>query len=204
MTNKKKPKKERLEVSLGPRKKAIILIKSLTSMLMAKFDVQTYEEFISNPMARKRKKRNFETEFELLKPLYSEDGKYSIKSAAIYNALLEIPASLLGRGEKGKVRTIQIDGGEFLPIENSEPIMRKDIVYLDKGRGKKVPDIRVRCEFFDWQIRVPIIYDPEVLNAEDIANLFVKAGIYCGLGQWRPSSPKPGVHGRFTVASIEG
>jgi len=204
MSEEKKAKKTALKVSIGPRKNVFVTIKGLTSLLLAKFEVSTYEAFIQDPKARKRKKRNFEEEFNLLRPIYGDDGKDCLKSMSILNVLMDIPASLLGRGEKTKIRTIQIENGEYLPIEGPGPIMRKDIVYLDKGKGRKVPDIRVRCEFGDWMVRVPISFDPEILSLDDIADLFVKAGIYCGLGQWRPSSPRPGIHGRFSVVSIEG
>lgn len=84
--------------------------------------------------------------------------------------------------------------GEMLQI-HGEPRPREDMVRV--GMGK--PDIRYRGEFVDWRLPVLLKFMPDVLSAEQIANLLNVAGFAIGIGEWRPE--KSGSFGRFHVAT---
>lgn len=51
-----------------------------------------------------------------------------------------------------------------------------------------------------WTAQIPITSE---LAKDDIMRLFETAGRRCGIGDWRPNSPKPGSFGRFDVVSID-
>jgi len=66
--------------------------------------------------------------------------------------------------------------------------------------------VRVRPLFREWELRGSFtVLDPERtgLTRQVLQTILDQAGALCGLGDWRPSSPKsPGVFGRFW-ATIE-
>lgn len=66
------------------------------------------------------------------------------------------------------------------------------------GTGKK--NIRVRPRFDKWSCGGTITILDEMITKEVFTNILTYAGIYSGLGDWRPSAPKsPGRFGRFSV-----
>ena len=63
------------------------------------------------------------------------------------------------------------------------------------GRAKH---IRVRPRFDVWTTSGTITVVDETITEEILRLILEMAGTYCGLGDWRPSSPsKPGPWGRF-------
>ena len=61
---------------------------------------------------------------------------------------------------------------------------------------------RTRPIFNDWAFVFEGRYDLEILDLDDIARIATTAGLRCGLGDFRPGSPKGGLYGRF-VAVVE-
>jgi len=58
--------------------------------------------------------------------------------------------------------------------------------------------IRVRPRFNAWSASGTITVFDESITTEVLVNILDMAGMYCGLGDWRPSAPsKPGPWGRF-------
>ena len=67
------------------------------------------------------------------------------------------------------------------------------------GQSKHV---RVRPRFNAWSCSGTITVFDETITAEVLSQILEQAGIYCGLGDWRPSSPsKPGPWGRFRATA---
>lgn len=59
--------------------------------------------------------------------------------------------------------------------------------------------IRVRPRFNAWTCSGTVTVFDETITKAVLGSIFEMAGIYCGLGDWRPSSPsKPGPWGRFS------
>lgn len=57
---------------------------------------------------------------------------------------------------------------------------------------------RVRPRFDVWQVEGTVTVLDETITRTVLQNILDMAGVYCGLGDWRPSSPsKPGPWGRF-------
>jgi hypothetical protein len=70
---------------------------------------------------------------------------------------------------------------EMVEIQGT-PDMREDMVRVGMG----VADIRYRGEFKKWKATFDIRFNPSVLSAEQIVNLFNIAGFAVGVGEWRP------------------
>lgn len=65
--------------------------------------------------------------------------------------------------------------------------------------------VRVRPRFNQWAITGTITVFDETITRDVLQNILDMAGMYCGLGDWRPSAPsKPGPWGRFTASITKG
>jgi hypothetical protein len=65
--------------------------------------------------------------------------------------------------------------------------------------------IRVRPRFDAWAIEGTITVFDESITKDVLQSILDMAGMYCGLGDWRPSAPsKPGPWGRFTATIAKG
>jgi hypothetical protein len=83
-------------------------------------------------------------------------------------------------------------GIDCVRIEGT-PYMRTDTVRLSKG----VADLRYRPEFRNWSCTLKISYDEDLISGSQLVNLFLRAGLQVGIGDWRPE--KDGDFGRFTI-----
>lgn len=60
--------------------------------------------------------------------------------------------------------------------------------------------VRVRPRFEQWSCGGTISVVDDTITESVLGQILEMAGTYCGLGDWRPSSPsKPGPFGRFTT-----
>jgi len=93
-------------------------------------------------------------------------------------------------------------GEELVKIEGVKPRMREDMVRIGNG----VADLRYRGEFpAGWKVRIMVTFDADSISAEQIINLFNRAGFSVGVGEWRPDSPKStGQNGMFHVKLDKG
>ena len=64
-------------------------------------------------------------------------------------------------------------------------------------------DMRNRPRYDDWYCDVIIEFDADLLSANDVANLFARAGLQVGIGELRPQGAKSfgGDMGMWTVAA---
>jgi len=85
-------------------------------------------------------------------------------------------------------------GVDCVRIEHDEaPEMRTDTVRLAKG----VSDLRYRPEFRNWSCILKMSFDEDLISNSQLVNLFMRAGLQVGVGDWRPE--KGGEFGRFVV-----
>jgi len=64
--------------------------------------------------------------------------------------------------------------------------------------------IRVRPRFDSWTAFGTLTVTDESINEQVLGMILDAAGTYCGLGDWRPSSPKsPGPWGRFVATAVK-
>lgn len=74
-----------------------------------------------------------------------------------------------------------------------KPTPREDMVKIAMGTA----DIRYRGEFKEWKCNFILRYNANIINPEQILNLFNTAGFAIGVGEWRPQ--RDGSFGMFHV-----
>lgn len=73
-------------------------------------------------------------------------------------------------------------------------------LFVKRARIGQAKHVRVRPRFDNWQVQGTITVFDDMLTEEVLQQILTFAGKYCGLGDWRPSSPKsPGPFGKFTA-----
>ena len=64
--------------------------------------------------------------------------------------------------------------------------------------------VRVRPRFTEWATEGTITVVDDAITTEILTSILSSAGMYVGLGDWRPGAPKaPGPFGKFTVTVKE-
>lgn len=107
-------------------------------------------------------------------------GKFGMPSVAFKSAAVDA-CSHVSDLTKVEARGAFHVVGEMVEIQG-KPAMREDMVRIGMG----VADIRYRGEFKEWSVELTIRFNPNVLSAEQITNLFNVAGFAIGVGEWRP------------------
>ena len=76
-------------------------------------------------------------------------------------------------------------------------------LFLKSAKIGMAKHVRVRPRFREWSIQGTVTVLDETITEPILSLILDHAGRYCGLGDWRPSSPKsPGQFGTFT-ATVE-
>lgn len=122
---------------------------------------------------------------------HMEDGSFGFPTVCFKNAAVDACSHIDGI-TKVLARGAFHPLGELTKIEGT-PHMRTDMVRVGMG----VADVRYRGEFSTWACNLNVVYNANVLSAEQIVNLVNTAGFTCGVGDWRPS--RDGSKGMFHV-----
>jgi len=120
------------------------------------------------------------------------DGYYGMRANAFKQAA--VGACRFVDAKMTEARGMFFVLGETVKIYGADPVAREDMVRL----SGQTADIRYRPMFPDWACELEIEYDASVTTPEQLANLFNRAGMAPGVGDWRPE--KNGNFGRFHVA----
>lgn len=116
---------------------------------------------------------------------------------------------------KGKDVIRGVTGPDVVPILYKGP-RTLDAMY-EAGDGRRFVDVRrvvnngrggatmrARPIFREWLLNLELEYDENVIsNERDLLAVMSHAGRFAGLGEYRPSSPKGGHFGRFTVEQVK-
>lgn len=71
-------------------------------------------------------------------------------------------------------------------------------VGVTSGGGGRVQ--RTRPQFPRWSLAFDLVFDPSRFSRDGLVESMADAGMYVGIGDWRPSSPKKGGrYGKFRV-----
>jgi hypothetical protein len=92
-------------------------------------------------------------------------------------------------------------------IENEDFHRHEEVVkslgfelFVKRAKVGNNKHVRVRPRFDSWSCSGSITIIDDKISGKDLETILSFAGIYKGLGDWRPSSPKsPGPWGRFSV-----
>ena len=73
------------------------------------------------------------------------------------------------------------------------------VLFVKRARVGTSKHVRVRPRFSNWSASGTLtVVDPSI-TLEMLQHILTFAGCFCGVGDWRPSSPMPGQFGRFTA-----
>jgi hypothetical protein len=73
-------------------------------------------------------------------------------------------------------------------------------LFVKRAKIGAAKHVRVRPRFDNWRLAGSLTVFDERITKHVLTTIITTAGAYCGLGDWRPSSPKsPGSFGKFTV-----
>ena len=174
-----------------------VKIKGLTSLIVNAVNEEVVNSILKTQTTGKsarREPKNVENEFR--KSLYpQQNGHHVFKSVAVKKSIIGAAHTFAPNIPKTLARGVFIPI-DWLVIEGSEPTPRQDMVRV----GMKKADIRIRAEFKEWEMEVPLEFDENgPMTLDMIINLLDIAGHNVGIGDWRPSCG--GMHGRFEVIS---
>jgi hypothetical protein len=85
------------------------------------------------------------------------------------------------------------DGTPFIPIEG-KPEMYSCEIRTDDGKSL----VAVRPRYWPWSFKIRVTYNPRHVDDQLVLSLIQTAGVYCGLGENRPSKTG-GAWGRFQI-----
>lgn len=175
-----------------------IRIRGLSPLICNAFSEEKRDGILNDQVKGKkanREKKDPDSIF--LDCLYpSQNGDYVFPANGLKKAAINAAHTFAEQIPKTKVRGAFYIPTEWLIIEGSKPRSRSDRVRVARG----TLDIRIRAEFPEWEMSVPIQYDKNgVLTTEQIIKLFQIAGFSVGIGDWRPQCD--GTFGRFEVVS---
>lgn len=73
-------------------------------------------------------------------------------------------------------------------------------LFAKRAKIAKSKNVRVRPRFSSWACCGTVTVVDDRITTQALSDILRFAGMYCGLGDWRPSSPmSPGRFGRFTT-----
>ncbi len=121
------------------------------------------------------------------------EGGYGFPAVAFKAAAVDA-CSHIANMTKVEARGAFHINGELVKIQG-RPTPREDMVKIAMGTA----DIRYRGEFKEWKCSFQLRYNANIINPEQILNLFNTAGFAIGIGEWRPQ--RDGSFGMFHVAT---
>ena len=125
----------------------------------------------------------------------AKSAKYGIPAAALKMAAVNsCRFTTMKMTEARGALFVLSQGGGLVQIDYDRMEMNESAIRLPNG----ALDMRYRPEFFDWSITFEVEFDASFLSAEQVVNLFERAGFHIGIGEWRPEKGG-GEHGRFRV-----
>ncbi len=132
-------------------------------------------------------------------------GKYGIPSSGIKKCV-DKAIRLTGISDNSAIGSISrsfsvmAEGAGLCPITFDK--LERDIRPVNIGQSKTVPEMRHRPMFHGWKCKVRVHYNPRILTAESLINLFMFGGAWVGLCELR-AEKKQGECGGFGVESLE-
>lgn len=156
------------------------------------------------PGAPKRKKepKQPEEEYESRLNAYRlPSGNHGFPAVAFKGAMVEAARHAAGLTMTEARSLFYVTGTESVELVtlSGEPKMFEAFPRNASG----VVDIRYRPIFYDWGATLKVQFDAELIDTSSVVNLINRAGMECGIGEWRPMSKqsKTGQYGMFQVRS---
>jgi hypothetical protein len=154
----------------------------------------------ANAPKKPHAKRDPEAEYQaaLYRVPGEGDESYGLMAKGFKAGMVQIAKDLPGKEINGAFIMRQIfvepDVGDLVRMKTKSGWTRREDMVRVNG---KTPMVRYRPEFEDWEVKLRISYNADVLDAQGVINLLVMAGRRIGYGELRPE--KGGTYGRYEV-----
>lgn len=196
------PENKESKLTIPPIKKstAIVTIVGDSPLLVNKFSEKSKREMLEKQMKKaKGAKAERDPLAEVEAATYRlPNNKYGIPASGIKNCAVSACKFIDG------VPMTRAKGAFFV-LEDADGLceIKTKGVQVDERMvaigpfGKKTKMARFRPRFDDWSCTFKVLYDPDLLSAEQLLNLYERAGFSVGLCEFRPE--KSGSMGMFHV-----
>ena len=205
-----KKSSDTIKIEITPPNFQSITLKAvgISPLMMHKFSTKMKKQMEEKQTAKdatkkKREPKDYKAEYNAARYV-STKGWDGVPAAMFRHAMIAACRTISG------LPMTQAKGAFFVKPEGYE---KEDNLALIKINGKPVHDTRpVRLEsgvadmrnrprYDDWWCNVTIEFDADRLSANDVANLFARAGLQVGIGELRPMGKKAfgGDYGMWTV-----
>lgn len=140
----------------------------------------------------------------------AKKGKETYKASFAAGVLFEDLGWPIMTPQSGVFSPVNIDDFDIL-MDDDLDFKRGQAMALERGfelhvgpvRVNRAAHIRVRPHFQEWKASGTIIVIDDEIDERILDIVFANAGGIKGLGDWRPSSSKPGPYGRFRFSLAE-
>ena len=185
-------------MSVGIRRFAVV-IRGLSPILFHRNSPEM-EELLAKARNNEAKQKIEEENYELY--LYLDGGKPYIPALMLQRCLVEAAKNFQERGRGKKSYKNVVGGGLVAIAEEKIPIATRSGWKPNKMyvRVQNNRVLRCRPQIDDWAAEFTLLIDGSI-DYNVIRNIVEYAGIYCGLGDFRPQ--KGGPFGRFKVEKFE-
>lgn len=193
-------KKAEIVVITPPRLETVTVhIRGLSPYIQHKFSEKAQAQIEAvqraGTQARSKKKRDpkdFEAVYRSAQHR-SREGWCGIPAPAFRNAAIDA-CRLVGYKMTHAKLSLFIEADGF-DADDGTPLVRiGGEPEIHKGWGRNAngnPDLRWRPMWREgWEAFVRVRWDADQFSASDVGNLMMRAGMQCGIGEGRPSSPK--------------
>jgi len=173
-----------------------IPIKGLTPLIMHNWSEKAKRMMPGHPegegVKKVRGKKNPKEEAEAALYKLGKDLGYPSKG---FKAAMIAACRFFDKPSMAEAKTLLTMDTEFTRIQGKKEL-HEDLVRLPKGGA----ELRYRYYIMDWSAVLRICYVAERISRESVIAL-ADAGGRCGVGDWRPSSPKSmtGTYGTWRV-----
>jgi hypothetical protein len=113
---------------------------------------------------------------------------------ALANAALDMPGA-----KKAQIGRLTYVPAELVPIYGIPQVLCSIVRSADMN---KTPDVRTRVIVPKWAVKLSIEYVTPLLREKPVIQLLAAAGIYSGVGDWRPEKGA-GSYGQFKLVSAD-
>lgn len=187
----------KIQISAPNIQSMTIVIKGTAPLICHRWSEKAKQMIIDKQAKKANKGREIRNPEQEIEDSYYKNEKKEIcfPAICIKQAMVGAARSLKGVPMTVIRAAVFIDGDKdgLLPVAYKEKRGRADMVRIGMG----VADIRYRGELIDWQMKLPVRFNADVLSAEQVANLLQTAGFSCGIGEWRPE--RNGNYGTFEI-----
>lgn len=109
---------------------------------------------------------------------------------AMASAALDLPGT-----KKAQIGRLTYVNGDYVPLFGVPQLSMSIVRSADMN---KTPDVRTRAIVPQWACSLSVTYVKPLMRPQAVTNLLAAAGMYIGVGDWRPEKGK-GNYGQFKL-----